>query len=65
MPILHQAASEIIVFMLMAVETFLAEFLDVSMAAVVAEDMEEEVEEVEDYTSKEVVEGAADKIFDG
>ena len=35
------------------------------MAEVVAEDMEEEVEEVEDYTSKEVVEGAADKIFDG
>ena len=56
---LHQAASESVVFMLLDVETVAAEEVDVSMTEVVAEDVEEEVDEVEEDTHKEVVEGAA------
>ena len=59
MPTLHQAASESVVFMLLAVETVVEEEVDGSLAEVVEEDVEEEVDEVEDDTSKEVVEGAA------
>ena len=36
-----------------------AEYVDISMAEVVAEDMEEELDEVEEDTSYEVVEGTA------
>ena len=39
-------------------ETVAAEEVDVSMAEVVAEDVEEEMNEVEEDTSNEVVEGA-------
>ena len=45
--------------MLLAMETVLAEEVDVSMADVVAEDVEEEVDEVDEETPKEVVGGAA------
>ena len=45
--------------MLLAVETVTTEEVGVSMAEVVAEDVEEDVDEVEQNTSKEVVEGAA------
>ena len=45
--------------MLLAVKIVSKEEVDVSMAEVVSEDMEEEVGEVEEDTSKEVVEGAA------
>ena len=58
MPTLHQAASESAVFMLLDVETVAAEEVDVSMAEVTEEDMEEEVDDVEEDTYKEVVEGA-------
>ena len=44
--------------MLLDVETVAVEELDVSMAEVVEEDVEEEVDELEEDTSKEVVEGA-------
>ena len=59
MPTLHQAASESVLFMLLAVETVAAEEVNVSIAEVVAEDVEEEVEEIEEYKSQEVVEGSA------
>ena len=45
--------------MLLAVKTVSTEEVDVSISEVVSEDMEEEVGEVEEDTSKEVVEGAA------
>ena len=45
--------------MLLAVETVAAEEVDVSMSEVVSEDVEEEVDEGEEDTSKEVVEGTA------
>ena len=45
--------------MLLAVETVTTEEVGVSMAEVVAEDVEEDVDKVEQNTSKEVVEGAA------
>ena len=44
--------------MLLAVNTVAAEEVDISMEEVVAEDVEEEVDKVEEDTSKEVVEGA-------
>ena len=59
MTTLHQAASESVVFILLAVETAAAEEVDVSMSEVAAEDVEEEVDESEEDTSKELVEGAA------
>ena len=59
MPTLLQAASESVVFMLMDVETVAAEEENISMAEVVSEDVEEEVDDVEEDTSKEVVWGAA------
>ena len=43
--------------MLLVVKTVAAEEVDVSMEEVMSEDMEEEVYEVEEDTSKEVVEG--------
>ena len=46
-PILHRAASESVIFMLLAVETMEAEEVNVSMIEVVAEDVEEMVDEVE------------------
>ena len=46
LPTLRQAASESIVFMLLAVETVAPEEVDVSMAEVVAKEVEEEVDEV-------------------
>ena len=55
MPILHQAASEIIVFMLMAMETVATEEVDVSMEEIVTEDAEAEVDKVEEDMSKEFV----------
>ena len=54
---LHQAASESVVFMLLPVETVAAKDMDVSMAEVLEEDVEEEVNEVEEDTSKEVGDG--------
>ena len=45
--------------MLLAVETVAAEKVDVSMVEVVVEGIEEEVDKVEEYTHKEIVEGAA------
>ena len=45
--------------MLLAVETVASEEVDVSMAEVVAEDVEEEVDKVEEDTSKEAMEGSA------
>ena len=57
-----QAASESVVFFILAVETVAAEEVDVSMAEVAAEDVEEEVDEVEEYTAEEVVEEAAAHI---
>ena len=45
--------------MLLDVETVAAEEVYVSMSEVVAEDVEEEVDKVEEDTPKEVVEGAA------
>ena len=59
MPTLHQDASESVEFMLLAVETVTAKEVEVSMTEVAAEDVEEDVNEVEQDTSKEVVEGAA------
>ena len=55
---LHQAASDSVVFILLALETVAAEEVEVSMEEVVAEDVEEEVYKVEEETSKEVLEGA-------
>ena len=52
---LHQATSEIVVFMLLDMETVAAGEVDVSMAEVVAKYAEEEVDELEEDTSKEVV----------
>ena len=48
--------------MLLDVETVTAEEVDISIAEVASEDMEEEVDEVEEDTSNEVVEGAAAHI---
>ena len=48
LPTLHQAVSEGVVFMLLAVETVAAEEVDISMAEVVSEDVEEEVDEVDE-----------------
>ena len=45
--------------MLLAVETVTTEEVGISMAEFVAEDVEEDVDEVKHNTSKEVVEGAA------
>ena len=45
--------------MILAVDTVAAEEVDVSMEDFSAEDVEEEVEEVEEDTSKEVVEGGS------
>ena len=44
--------------MILAVETVETEEVDISMAEVVTEDVEEEVGEVEEYTSEDVTEGA-------
>ena len=46
LPTLHQAASERALFLLMAIDTMAKEELDVSMAEVLVEDVEEDVEEV-------------------
>ena len=43
--------------MLLVVDTVAAEEVEVSMSEVVSEDVEEEVYKVEEYTSKEFVEG--------
>ena len=48
--------------MLVDVETVDTEEVDISMTEVVAEDAEEEVDEVDEETSKEVVEGAAEHM---
>ena len=45
--------------MLLAVETVAAEYVEVSMGDVVAEDVEKDFHEVEEDTSKKVVEGEA------
>ena len=45
--------------MLLAVETVAAEEMEIPMSEFVAEDVEEDVYEVGEDTSKEVVEGAA------
>ena len=58
-PTLRQASSESVVFMLLAVETVAVEEVDVSMAYVAAEDAEEEVDELEEDRSEEVMEEAA------
>ena len=55
MSTLHQSASEILVFMMLAVEPVAAEEVDVSMSEVVTKGVEEEVDELEEDTSKEVV----------
>ena len=55
MPTLRQAASESVVLILLDVDTMAAEEVDVSMVEVVAEDVEENVDEVEEYTYNEVV----------
>ena len=44
---LKKAASESVVFMILAMETVAAEEVDVSKTKVVAEDIKEEVDEVE------------------
>ena len=59
LPTVHQAASESVVFMLISMDTVTAEEVDISMAEVVAEGVEEEVDEVEEDTPKKVVESAA------
>ena len=46
MPIFHQAASESVVFMMLAVETVAAEEVDVSISEVAEEDVEKEVNKV-------------------
>ena len=48
MSTLHRTASESVVFMMLVVETVAAEEVDVSMAEVLEEYMEEEVVEVEE-----------------
>ena len=55
LPAVHQAASESVVFMLLAVETVASEEVDVSMSEVVTKGMEEEVDKVEEDMSKEFV----------
>ena len=55
---LYQAASESVVYILLDVDTALAEEVDVSIVEVAVEDVEEDVEEVEEDTSEEVVEKA-------
>ena len=55
LPTLHRATSESVVFIMLSVETVAEEEVDVSMSEVVTEDVEEEVNEVEEDTSKEVV----------
>ena len=60
LPNFHQAASESVVIMLLDVKTVVAEEVDVLMAEVLAEDAEEEVDKVEEYTTDEVVEEAAE-----
>ena len=62
LPTLHQATSESVVFMLLAVDTVAEEEVNISMAYVVADEMEEEVDKVEEYTSKEVMEEASAHI---
>ena len=59
MPTFRQAASEILVFMLLTVETVAEEEVDVSMEGFVEEGVEEEVDKVEEDTSEEVEEGSA------
>ena len=44
---LHKAASESVIFMLLAMETVEAEEVYISISEVAAEDVEEEVDEVE------------------
>ena len=44
MPTLCQVASEILVFMLLAVETVVVEEVDISITEVAEEDIEEEVD---------------------
>ena len=48
--------------MLLAVETIVVEEVEVSMEKVLVENLKEEVDKLEEYTSKEVVEGAAAHI---
>ena len=62
LPTLCQDASESVVFMLLAVETVVMEEVKVSMTEVAAYDLEEDVDEVEEDTSKEVLEEAAAHI---
>ena len=45
--------------MLLAVETVAVEEMEVSMAEVVVEEVEEDMDKVEEDTSKEVIEGSA------
>ena len=59
LPTLHQAASKSVLFMLLAMETVETREVEISMAEVVSEDVNEEVDEVEEDTPKEVVEEAA------
>ena len=59
MSTLHQAASESAVFMLLDLETVETEDVDILMAYVASEDVEEEVDEVEEETNKDVMEEAA------
>ena len=59
MSTLHQAPSESAVFMLLDVETVETEDVEFLMEYVVAEDVEEEVDEVEEETNKAVMEEAA------
>ena len=59
LPTLHQADSESVVFMLLAVNTMAEEEVDLLMAEVLVEDVEEDVDEVEEDTYKDVSEGAA------
>ena len=56
---LHKAAPESAVFILLAAVTVEAEEVEVSMAEVVAEDVDEKVDEIEEDMSKYFVEGAA------
>ena len=56
LPTLHQAAPESVVFMMLAVETLAAEYVDVSMADITEDEAEEEVDGLEEDTAKEVVE---------
>ena len=51
LPTLHQAASESLVFMLLAVETIKVKEVDVLMIEFVADEVEEEVDEEDNDTS--------------